>query len=83
MVIQYISIAIEMLISIMGLIIVFQKKKLYGLGISLTFAIYVFYDFARLLSWNISQDILYFSFFIATVSALWAVFNIYKDKRKK
>ena len=82
MVIQYVSIVIEFLIALMGLLIVFKKKKIYGWGIFLTFAIYVFYDFAKLASWNISQDILYASFFVATVSAFWAVFKIFMEKKK-
>jgi len=82
MVIQYLSIAIELLISLMGLLIVFKKKKNYGWGIFLTFGIYVFYDFAKLANWNISQNVLYVSFFIATISALWAVYKIYKEKKK-
>lgn len=81
--IQYISILIELLISILGFLIVFKKKKIYGWGIFLTFGIYVFYDFAKLMSWSISDNILYGSFFIATISALWAVFSIYKEKGKK
>jgi hypothetical protein len=80
--IQYISILIEVIIAIIGLMIVFQKKKNYGWGIFLTFAIYVFYDFAKLVNYNISLDILYLIFFIASLSALIALWMIFKDKRK-
>jgi len=83
MVIQYISILIEVLIAILGLLIVFKRKKIYGWGIFLTFGIYVFYDFAGAMNWNILSNILYGSFFIATISALWAVFSIYKEGRKR
>ena len=82
MVIQYFSIVIEFLIAVMGLMIVFKKKKIYGWGIFATFGIYVFYDFAKLLNWNISSNILYGLFFIATLSAWWAVFKIYKGGKK-
>ncbi len=57
-----------------------QKKK-YGYGIFLTFAIYVFYDLAKLVNYSINSDILYGIFFIASLSALWAVWMIYKEKR--
>ncbi len=83
MIIQYISIFIELLIAILGLLIVFHKKKIYGWGIFLTFGIYVFYDLAKLLGWNISDTLLYGSFFVASVSALWAVFEIYKGGKRK
>lgn len=75
---QYVSIIIEALIAIIGIFILVQKKKIYGLGFFITFAIYVFYDLARLLSWNISNTILYVSFLIASFSALWAVWSVYK-----
>jgi hypothetical protein len=78
--IQYISIFIELLVAIVGIFIVFNKKKTYGWGFFTTFGIYVFYDIARLLSWNISDNILYVSFFIASLSAFWTVWEVYKRK---
>ncbi len=81
--IQYVSIVIEAFIAILGLLITLQKKRTYGWGIFLTFGIYVFYDFAGLINLNVSSNILYGSFFVATVSALWAVFSIYKEGRKR
>jgi len=75
---QYASIIIEMVIAILGLFIAIEKKKIYGYGLFLTFAIYVFYDFAKLSNWNINLNVLYFSFFVATLSALFAVWKIFK-----
>jgi len=80
---QYFSIVIEVLIAILGLLIVFKKKKSYGWGIFLTFFIYAFYDSAKLINWHISLKILYTLFFIGTASAFWTVFNIYKEGKKK
>ena len=79
---QYLSILIEVVLAIMGLLIVFQKKKIYGYGIFLTFAIYVLYDLANLLNYSISRDLLVGLFFIGSLSALWAVFMIYNQKKK-
>lgn len=79
---QYLSILIEAAVAIIGLLIVFKKKKNYGWGIFLTFAIYVFYDFAKLVNYNINSDILYGIFFIASLSALWAVWMIFKERKK-
>lgn len=78
--IQYISIFIELLVAVAGLFIVFNKKKSYGWGFFITFGIYVFYDIVRLLNLSISNNLLYFSFFIASLSALWTVWEVYKRK---
>jgi hypothetical protein len=79
-IIQYFSIAIEALIAIIGILMFFQKKKIYGFGFFITFGIYVFYDLARLLGWDISNNILYISFLIASLSALLVVWAVYKLK---
>jgi len=83
MVIQYVSIFIEVLIAVLGLLIVFQKKKIYGWGIFLTFAIYIIYDLAKLNVFIIFDAYLYLLFFIASISALWAVFEIYRGGKKR
>jgi hypothetical protein len=85
MLIQYISIAIEFLIAVMGLLIVLQRKKIYGIGIFITFGIYVFYDLVRLTDVQISNELMYGIFFIATASAFWVVSKLYykKDEAKK
>jgi len=77
---QYMSIFIEAIIAILGLLIVFQKRKNYGYGIFITFAIYVYYDFAKLAKYQISDNVLYVMFFIATISMLFVVWNLYKKK---
>ena len=79
--IQYVSIIIELIIAIIGLLIVFQKKKTYGWGIFVTFGIYVFYDLSKMISFSINPDLLYGLFFIASLSALWFVIMIFKEKR--
>jgi hypothetical protein len=76
-VIQYLSIILEICIAVLGILLAL-KKKIYGWGIFLTFAIYVFYDFAKLTNMKINSDILSVLFFIATLSALLAVYKMYK-----
>lgn len=76
--IQYISIFIEFVVAIVGLMIFSRNKRLYGLGFFVTFGIYVFYDLAKLFAWNISNNVLYISFFIASASALLAVWRVYR-----
>ena len=75
---QYLSIIIEAIVAILGLFIVFKKNKKYGWGIFLTFAIYVFYDLAKFMNYSITSDVLTVLFLVASMSALWAVWMIYK-----
>ena len=76
---QYISIFVEALIAVLGLFIVFLKKKSYGIGIFTTFFIYVFYDLVRLENYSVSQDVLSILFFIASISMLLVAWVLLKD----
>jgi len=80
MIIHYISISLEAVIVIVSLLAAILKKKYYCYGFALTFAIYVFYDLINLKNVDMSNTILYL-FFIATLSALWAVWVIYRGKK--
>ena len=80
-IIHYISIVLEAVIVIISLLAAIIKKRDYCYGFALTFAIYVFYDTVKLMNINTFDYIIYPAFFIATVSALWAVWMIYKEKR--
>ena len=73
------SILLEAVVAALGIMLATSKKKIYGWCIALTFALYVFYDLANLLALNISQDTLYMIFFMATLSILWAVWNIFLE----
>ncbi len=73
------SILLEAAAAVFGLLIALQKKKKYGWGIAFTFAVYVFYDTARFVSADVSQDMMYAAFFAATISILWTVYAIYKE----
>lgn len=81
-ILQYFSIIIEAIVAIIGLLIYIQKKKVLGIGIFVTFAIYVFYDSIKLQGIQISSDILYTMFFVATISALYFTYKIFKMKGK-
>ncbi len=78
---QYVSVAVEGVIAAMGLVVALKQKRSFGYGIFLTFIIYVFYDLARLTSFEVSNDILYPVFFVATLSMLWVVILIYKERK--
>ncbi|MCK9187317.1 MAG: hypothetical protein PHS16_02735 [Candidatus Colwellbacteria bacterium] len=79
-IINYTSIILEAVVAIFGIAIALKKKHIYGWGIALTFFIYVFYDLARIKSWQVPSSIMSLSFLIATISALFAVCLIYKNK---
>jgi NOL1/NOP2/fmu family ribosome biogenesis protein len=73
------SILLEAVVAALGIMLAISKKKIYGWCIALTFVLYVVYDLANLLALNISQDTLYMIFFVATLSILWAVWNIFLE----
>ena len=76
---QTISILLEFAVVALGLMLVIGKKKMYGWCIALTFILYIFYDLANLLSLHVSQDSLDILFFMATLSILWAIWNIFLE----
>ncbi len=73
------SILLEAVVAALGVMLAIRKKKMYGWCIAVTFVLYVVYDLANLLALNISEDTLYMIFFVATLSILWAVWNIFLE----
>ena len=73
------SILLEAVVALLGIMLAIGKKKMYGWCIALTFVLYVVYDLTNLMALNISQDTLYMIFFVATLSILWAVWNIFLE----
>lgn len=73
------SILLEAVVAVLGIMLAIGKKKMYGWFIALTFALYVIYDLANLQVLNVSEDALYMTFFVATLSILWAVWNIFLE----
>jgi hypothetical protein len=76
---QTISILLKFVVVALGIMLVVGKKKMYGWCIALTFILYIFYDLANFLSWHISQETLDILFFMATLSILWAIWNIFLE----
>jgi len=54
------------------------RPHLYGFAV--TFAIYVLYDLGRLEGWNVGEGALSVLFLIASLSALVAVWGLYREK---
>jgi len=59
---HFVSILLEMVVALLGVMLATMKQKRYGWFIALTFLLYVFYDLAFFLSLQISQDLLYYVF---------------------
>jgi len=76
---QPVSIAIEAVLLILGIGIAVQKKRCYGWFIALTFGIYVVYDTTLFIGVQVSPDILSAIFFIATLSILIGIWQLYRE----
>ena len=75
--IQYLSIFLEALIAILGILIALHKKAKIGWLIFLTFIIYVFYDLTKTTTPLVSEAALSILFLIATASMLTVVWHLY------
>ena len=74
-----ISIVLEAAVAIIA-ILAAQKQRPHLYGLAFTFGVYVLYDLARYLGWNVEQGILSALFLAATLSALIAVWGLYKER---
>jgi hypothetical protein len=74
------SIVIEVAVAIVAMLVA-VKGRPYLYGLALTFTIYVLYDLGRLLGWNVEKGILSVLFLLASASALFAVWGLYRHKR--
>jgi hypothetical protein len=74
------SIALEAAVAIVA-VLAAVKGRPYLYGLALTFAIYVLYDLGRLFGWNVDQGILSVLFLVASASALYAVWRLYREDR--
>jgi hypothetical protein len=73
-----ISIVLEAAVAIVAALAV-RKGKPYIYGLAFTFGAYVLYDLARLLQWDVQGGLLSGLFLLATVTALIAVWGLYRD----
>lgn len=73
------SIALEAAVAIIAALAA-RRQRPYLYGLALTFAIYVVYDLERYMGWNVEQGLLSLLFLAATISALVAVWGIYKER---
>lgn len=79
--IDLLSLVIEAAVTILGVLLALQKKKSYGLFIAFTFTIYVFYDSVRFLGVDVGESLLSWLFFLASLSVLIAVWQMYRPRK--
>jgi hypothetical protein len=74
------SIGLELAVAVVAMLAA-VKGRPYLYGLALTFAIYVLYDLGRLFGWNVEKGILSVLFLVASASALYAVWGLYREGR--
>jgi hypothetical protein len=74
-----ISIILEATIAVIAILAARQGRP-YLYCLAFTFGTYVLYDLARLLRWDVEGPLLSGLFLIATASALFSVWSMYKDR---
>jgi hypothetical protein len=75
-----VSIALEVAVAIVAVLAALTGRP-YLYGLALTFGIYVLYDLGRLLGFDVEQGVLSVLFLVASASALYAVWGLYRDRR--
>jgi len=74
------SIALEVAVAAIA-VLAAVKGRPYLYGLALTFTIYVLYDLGRVFGWNVDKGILSVLFLVASASALFAVWRLYREGR--
>lgn len=77
-----ISIILEAAVAVVAALAA-RAGRPYLYGLSFTFAAYVLYDLARFLQWQVEGPLLSGLFLVAGITALLAVWGLYRDKRSK
>ena len=75
-----VSIVVEAAVAVIAIRVARQGRP-YMYGLAFTFAAYVVYDLARWLKWNVEGHLYAVLFLLASISALVAVWGLYRDQR--
>ena len=74
-----VSIVLEIAVAVIALLAA-RRGRPYLYGLAFTFGVYVLYDAGRLLEWNVEKGVLPVLFLVASASAHYAVWGLYRDK---
>ena len=77
-----VSIILEAAIAVVAALAA-RSGRPYLYGLTFTFAAYVLYDIARLLKWPVEGPLLSGLFLLATITALLAVWGLYRERDRK
>ena len=77
-----VSVILEAAVAVIAALAARQGRP-YLYGLAFTFAAYVLYDVARLLQWPVEGPLFSGLFLLATVTALIAVWSLYREGRKR
>ncbi len=72
------SIALEIAVAVIALLAALKDRP-YLYGLVFTFAVYVVYDTGRLFGWDVKEGVLSVLFLLASASAAYAVWGLYRD----
>jgi hypothetical protein len=72
-----VSIILEAAVAVVA-VLAARRHNPYIYGLAFTFGAYVLYDLARLLEWNVQGGLLSGLFLLATITALIAVWGLYR-----
>lgn len=75
-----VSIILEAAVAVIA-VLAAQRGRYYMYGLAFTFAAYVFYGFARYLHWSVEGTMLSWLFLFASLTASFAVWGPYWDRR--
>ncbi len=76
-----VSIILEAAVAVIA-VLAARQGRYYMYGLAFTFAAYVLYDLARFLNWSVEGSLLSWLFLLATLTALFAVWGLYWDRRQ-
>jgi hypothetical protein len=82
-IIQLIATLTEVVIALIAFLIGWQKKKLYGWFIAVTFGLFVVFDLARIFALEVAADKYALLLLIACLSMLYAVWLLWKGEREE
>ena len=78
--IQLIATLTEVVIALIAFLIGWQKKRLYGWLIAVTFGLFVIFDLARIFALEVAADKYSLLLLIACLSMLYAVWLLWKGR---
>lgn len=81
--IQLVATLIEVVIALIAFLIGWQKKRLHGWLIAVTFGLFVIFDLARIFALEVAADKYALLLLIACLSMLYAMWLLWKGEKEE